>query len=100
MVAKSEWDQAKAKCELIVAKASSELNVAKAQSTVTMATLELKIALLEKSKQNQEQAMSGDYVTTEPIIAKVEELTGRKAPPTSLSHAPKENINGIISPLL
>ena len=99
-VAKSEWDQAKANCELIVAKASSELNVAKAQSTVTMATLELKIALLEKSKQNQEQAMSGDYVTTEPIIAKVEELTGRKAPPTSLSHAPKENINGIISPLL
>jgi hypothetical protein len=65
-----------------------------------MATLKLKIALLEKSKQNQEQAMSGDYVTKEPIIAKVEELTGRKAPPTSLSHAPKENINGIISPLL
>jgi len=99
-VAKSEWKQAKANCELSIAKASSELNVAKAQSTVTMATLELKIALLEKSKQHQEQAMSGDYVTTEPIIAKVEELTGRNAPPTSLSHAPKENINCIISPLL
>ena len=99
-VAKCAWNQAKAKCELSVAKASSELNVAKAQSTVTMATLELKIALLEKSKQDQEQAMSGEFVTTEPNIAKVEELMGRKAPPTSLSHAPKENSNCVISPLL